>query len=268
MVSFSCESCCEILKKPKLDAHAQRCRGAQFTCIDCNTTFEGTSYRAHTSCVTEEQRYHKSVYKAPKGKGKNAQQQQAVPAPAAVAPAVSTSSTPVPASAPAAVAATNATAAAEKEGSKKRSRAEDEAAAAAAPLEAGAPSEEQPEQKKKKKEKKDKKDKKSKSAERGTEGDEAPVAAAGKDKDQQKEKEKEPLPVFLTRTVQPLLKSDSDAPSLAQLRDRVVAAAREAGYADAGEVEGRLFEGLKVGGKKGKVRIEFLVRGSEGGSGA
>lgn len=31
-VSFSCESCCEILKKPKLDAHAQRCRGAQFTC--------------------------------------------------------------------------------------------------------------------------------------------------------------------------------------------------------------------------------------------
>lgn len=80
-VSFSCEQCCEVMKKPKLDAHAQRCWGAQFTCsfpdpllslsrvfltevchsgyagIDCNTTFEGTAYRAHTSCVSEEQRY-------------------------------------------------------------------------------------------------------------------------------------------------------------------------------------------------------------------
>lgn len=31
-VSFSCEQCCEVMKKPKLDAHAQRCWGAQFTC--------------------------------------------------------------------------------------------------------------------------------------------------------------------------------------------------------------------------------------------
>ena len=48
MVSFSCESCCDVLVKKKLDQHAARCRGAQYTCLDCSTTFQGTSYRQHT----------------------------------------------------------------------------------------------------------------------------------------------------------------------------------------------------------------------------
>ncbi|KAF8451514.1 hypothetical protein BGX38DRAFT_1182540 [Terfezia claveryi] len=48
MVSFSCESCCDVLVKKKLDQHATRCHGAQFTCLDCSTTFEGMDYRQHT----------------------------------------------------------------------------------------------------------------------------------------------------------------------------------------------------------------------------
>ncbi len=59
MPSFVCDTCQETLKKPKLDAHAAACRGAVFSCIDCYRTFAGTEYRAHTSCITETQKYVK-----------------------------------------------------------------------------------------------------------------------------------------------------------------------------------------------------------------
>ncbi|KAF8430120.1 hypothetical protein EV426DRAFT_5483 [Tirmania nivea] len=71
MVSFSCESCCDVFVKKKLDQHANRCRGAQFTCLDCSTTFEGTSYRQHTSCISEAQKYQKGLCRAEKGKGRD-----------------------------------------------------------------------------------------------------------------------------------------------------------------------------------------------------
>ncbi|KAJ2448008.1 hypothetical protein GGF42_005266, partial [Coemansia sp. RSA 2424] len=45
------------LKKPKLDQHLQRCYNATFSCIDCNTDFIGDTYRQHTACMTEEQKY-------------------------------------------------------------------------------------------------------------------------------------------------------------------------------------------------------------------
>ncbi|RPB23829.1 hypothetical protein L211DRAFT_224411 [Terfezia boudieri ATCC MYA-4762] len=70
MVSFSCESCCDVLVKKKLDQHATRCHGAQFTCLDCSTTFEGMGYRQHTSCISEAQKYQKGLFRAEKGKGK------------------------------------------------------------------------------------------------------------------------------------------------------------------------------------------------------
>ncbi|GAA6007145.1 hypothetical protein JCM10207_001524 [Rhodosporidiobolus poonsookiae] len=239
MVSFSCENCGDILKKPKLDQHTGRCRGAYFTCIDCNTTFEGTSYRAHTSCMSEEQRYHKSVYKPPKGKGQKAQkqqqQQQAAPAPVAEAPA--------PAPAPAAAEpATN---------DKKREREDEPAAAAVAEPKAGEAvkengSEEEPKKKKSKKEKK--KDKK-----KDKEGD---AAAATSEEPKANGAGAEPLAAFLAATVGPLL-SSLDV-SLLKLREQVVAAAKEKGRPeDAGEIERRLWEGLKVGGKKSKLRGEF-----------
>ncbi|KAJ3030027.1 UNVERIFIED_CONTAM: hypothetical protein HDU68_010376 [Siphonaria sp. JEL0065] len=73
MVSFVCEACQETLKKQKLDQHKQRCHYAQFTCVDCSVTFQGNDYKAHTSCISEAEKYQKSVYKAPK---KQQQQQK------------------------------------------------------------------------------------------------------------------------------------------------------------------------------------------------
>ncbi|OJJ42908.1 hypothetical protein ASPZODRAFT_154890 [Penicilliopsis zonata CBS 506.65] len=75
MVSFSCEACGDVLTKKKLDPHRNQCRGASFTCIDCMVHFQGTHYRAHTSCMSEEQKYQGALYKEkpPKGQrnGKN-----------------------------------------------------------------------------------------------------------------------------------------------------------------------------------------------------
>ncbi|SAM09007.1 hypothetical protein [Absidia glauca] len=63
MVSFQCEGCGDIVKKPKCKIHQQRCH-APFTCIDCHQTFTGTSYQPHNQCMTESQKYEKG-YKPP-----------------------------------------------------------------------------------------------------------------------------------------------------------------------------------------------------------
>ncbi|RUP17061.1 hypothetical protein BC936DRAFT_139474 [Jimgerdemannia flammicorona] len=92
MVSFQCDACCDVVKKPKLDQHRMRC-WATFTCIDCSTTFQNQDYKSHTSCISEAEKYQKSVYKAPKQKGNNSQNGNKNPngdkANGAVAPAVS-----------------------------------------------------------------------------------------------------------------------------------------------------------------------------------
>ncbi|KAG9302030.1 hypothetical protein G9A89_021074 [Geosiphon pyriformis] len=75
MVSFVCDTCQETLKKPKLDAHVARCVQAQFTCIDCSTTFLGGDYRFHTACVTEAEKYQKALYKGKKKKSKDYENQ-------------------------------------------------------------------------------------------------------------------------------------------------------------------------------------------------
>ncbi|EGW33655.1 uncharacterized protein SPAPADRAFT_59029 [Spathaspora passalidarum NRRL Y-27907] len=75
MVSFSCEVCNDTITKKKLDQHAQRCYGAYFTCIDCSTTFEGTSYRNHTSCISEAEKYEKALYRGPKKKNQQIKEQ-------------------------------------------------------------------------------------------------------------------------------------------------------------------------------------------------
>ncbi|KAI8059063.1 uncharacterized protein B0P05DRAFT_558936 [Gilbertella persicaria] len=61
MVSFQCDGCGDIVKKPKLNQHGGRCH-ATFTCIDCSVTFQGNSYQSHTSCMTEAQKFQKHVY--------------------------------------------------------------------------------------------------------------------------------------------------------------------------------------------------------------
>ncbi|KAI5243866.1 hypothetical protein E4T43_04031 [Aureobasidium subglaciale] len=75
MVSFSCEGCGDILTKKKLDPHANQCWGASYTCIDCMVHFQGTDYRAHTSCMSEAQKYQGHLYRGEKkGKGQNQNQ--------------------------------------------------------------------------------------------------------------------------------------------------------------------------------------------------
>jgi len=67
MVFFSCDGCGEMLKKSSVDAHAMRCRSCEsVSCVDCSVSFWGDDYRAHTSCITEAERYEKTVYKGPK----------------------------------------------------------------------------------------------------------------------------------------------------------------------------------------------------------
>lgn len=66
MPSFVCDACQETLKKQQLDKHFPRCR-ATFSCIDCYRTFAGTSYRQHTSCITEVQKYHDKTAPSPAG---------------------------------------------------------------------------------------------------------------------------------------------------------------------------------------------------------
>ncbi|KAG9235090.1 hypothetical protein BJ875DRAFT_375029 [Amylocarpus encephaloides] len=68
MVSFSCENCGDVLTKKKLDPHRNQCRGASFTCLDCMVHFQGNEYRAHTSCISEAQKYQGALYRPEKEK--------------------------------------------------------------------------------------------------------------------------------------------------------------------------------------------------------
>jgi cell growth-regulating nucleolar protein len=65
MVSFNCDACGDVLTKGKIKTHANRCRIGALSCLDCNTTFRFPSPEldAHTSCVSEAQRYQGKLYK-------------------------------------------------------------------------------------------------------------------------------------------------------------------------------------------------------------
>ncbi|CAM9170771.1 unnamed protein product [Chrysoparadoxa australica] len=72
MVFFSCEGCNESLKKSQVARHVNACPARNcwgVTCVDCQVVFEGDSYAAHTSCVSEAEKYQGSLYK---GKAKAA----------------------------------------------------------------------------------------------------------------------------------------------------------------------------------------------------
>ncbi|RKP09632.1 hypothetical protein THASP1DRAFT_22551 [Thamnocephalis sphaerospora] len=84
MVSFVCNYCQDTIKKPKLDQHFNRCPNASYSCVDCSVDFYGTEYRSHVSCISEAEKYQKSLYKGPKvaasaqkgGQQNNGKQQQ------------------------------------------------------------------------------------------------------------------------------------------------------------------------------------------------
>ncbi|KAL3781394.1 hypothetical protein HJC23_001597 [Cyclotella cryptica] len=64
MVFFVCDGCNETLKKNKVDAHAAKCRDCYaVSCVDCSVSFPGDDYRSHTSCITEAERYEKTVFR-------------------------------------------------------------------------------------------------------------------------------------------------------------------------------------------------------------
>ncbi|TKA82124.1 hypothetical protein B0A49_00181 [Cryomyces minteri] len=69
------QNCGDVLTKKKLDPHRNQCYGASYTCLDCMVHFQGTDYRAHTSCISEAQKYQGALYKG--DKRSKAQQQQA-----------------------------------------------------------------------------------------------------------------------------------------------------------------------------------------------
>ncbi|KAJ8292519.1 UPF0743 protein [Rhodotorula toruloides] len=223
---------------------------SSLTGIDCNTTFEGTSYRSHTSCITEEEKYQKSVYKPPKGKkGKQQQQQQQQNGQQEQKkeeqqPVASTST--AEAAAPAAEA--NGDVKAEKKRAREEEKREEKVVEKQSEEKGGAKAEDEPAKKKKKK------SKKSKDAAAST--DDAATAAAAPEP-ATNDTSAPSLTTFLTDFVTPLLKADENV-SLASLRQKVVEAAKEKGVKESEkDVEAKLWEGLKVGGKKGKVRVEF-----------
>ncbi|KAH9844484.1 cell growth-regulating nucleolar protein-like [Teratosphaeria destructans] len=71
MVSFQCEGCGDVLTKKKLDQHRNQCYGCSFSCLDCMVHFNGTEYRAHTSCISEAQKYQGHLYREKDGKKAN-----------------------------------------------------------------------------------------------------------------------------------------------------------------------------------------------------
>ncbi|GAA5869390.1 hypothetical protein JCM16303_000452 [Sporobolomyces ruberrimus] len=203
--------------------------------IDCNNTFDGPNgpngYGTHTSCVSEAQRYEKTVYREPKKKGaKNQQQQQQnkpEPTPQEQAPPA-----PTPVS--------------ESEDSKKRAREEEVSKKEEAPVVA----EKKEEAKEESKENGDgepSKKKKKKSKKNKDESGEASGAGAEPAKH-------ETLSSFLSSALPELLK---DSVSIGSLREKVVQQAKAKGFSDEKEVEKALFEGMSVGGKKSKVKYEF-----------
>jgi hypothetical protein len=64
MVFFVCEHCNETVKKNQVDKHVLKCRNCYaVTCVDCSQSFYGNDYITHTVCVTEAEKYEKTLYK-------------------------------------------------------------------------------------------------------------------------------------------------------------------------------------------------------------
>lgn len=61
MVWFICQ-CGESLKKPKVAQHLYGCGSPSISCVDCGKTFYGTEYEAHTSCMSEAQKYQGKLF--------------------------------------------------------------------------------------------------------------------------------------------------------------------------------------------------------------
>lgn len=82
MVTFNCEICNDTVPKKNTEKHYYRCPEAVYTCIDCSQTFaDGVSYKKHTQCISEDEKYQKALYKGKNKQQKKQQQQQPQPHP-------------------------------------------------------------------------------------------------------------------------------------------------------------------------------------------
>ncbi|CCD26590.1 uncharacterized protein NDAI_0I00210 [Naumovozyma dairenensis CBS 421] len=83
MVTFNCEVCNDTVPKKNTEKHYYRCPQAYYTCIDCSKTFDdGVSYKQHTQCISEDEKYQKALYKGKKNqKNQNQNQKKDIPTP-------------------------------------------------------------------------------------------------------------------------------------------------------------------------------------------
>lgn len=81
MVFFTCNHCGESLKKPAVEKHYtwKACKNAPpfLTCVDCLKDFRGDEFRAHTKCITEDEKYSAKGFVAKPERNKGAQKQEA-----------------------------------------------------------------------------------------------------------------------------------------------------------------------------------------------
>jgi len=77
MVYFECQKCNETVKKPKLAKHLQCCGSFYVSCIDCSKVFRWDEWEAHTTCMSEAQKYQGNLYNAKENVNKGQVKQDA-----------------------------------------------------------------------------------------------------------------------------------------------------------------------------------------------
>eukprot|EP00871_Galdieria_phlegrea_P003112 jgi/Galph1/3801/GphlegSOOS_G2476.1 len=63
MVSFCCDKCQEVIKKPKVENHFYFCKTPAVSCVDCGQTFNRQAASLHNICITEKEKYEKQQSK-------------------------------------------------------------------------------------------------------------------------------------------------------------------------------------------------------------
>lgn len=77
MVYFECQVCNESLKKPKVAKHLEICGSHYVSCIDCSKVFRWDEWEAHTSCMSEAQKYQGKLFTAKESSNKGQAKQDA-----------------------------------------------------------------------------------------------------------------------------------------------------------------------------------------------
>ncbi|XP_053683528.1 cell growth-regulating nucleolar protein [Sabethes cyaneus] len=79
MVFFTCNHCGESLKKQAVEKHGWRCKqnAINVSCMDCQKDFIGKEYDAHTSCISELEKYSGKDYVPKANANKGAKKQEA-----------------------------------------------------------------------------------------------------------------------------------------------------------------------------------------------